>query len=169
MTPSTFGALVRNIVLAILAIGAALLIAAAWPMPARAQPAAASAAASAASAPADPITYDSACGAPGVGKSIRDERLIMGAFEGQRVNARGYWEAGCVPPPPPKDCADMPAPRWFSQGAWCDPLQPVIHAGNLGQVRRVNQAEFRGGWRDYQCLQRADGVKRWVPLRSTCR
>lgn len=126
-------------------------------------------AASAASAPSDPITYDSICGAPAVGKSIRDDRIIMGAFERQRVNARGYWEYGCTPPVPPKDCDDMPAPRWFANGAWCEPLQPTIHAGNLGQVRRVNQADFRGGWRDYQCLQRADGVKRWVPLRSACR
>jgi hypothetical protein len=137
-----------------------------WPTPVCGQTAA-SAPASAASA-ADPVTYDSPCGAPAVGRSIRDDRLIRGQFDGQHVNAKGHWEI-CIPEVPPKDCPDMASPRWFASGAWCDPLQPTIHAGNLGQVRRVNQAGFKGGWRDYQCLQRADGVKRWVPLRSTCR
>lgn len=151
--------------LAAIAFALAAIVAVVVPTPAHGQPAAP---ASAASAPSDPVTYDSACGAPGVGKSIRDERIIMGQYEGQRVNARGYWEV-CVMPKPPRDCESMPAPRWFAGGAWCDPLQPTIHAGDLGQVRRINQADFRGGWRDYQCLQRADGVRRWVPLRSTCR
>lgn len=147
-----------------IAFASLAIIAIAWPTPAHGQ---ASAPASAASAP-DPVTYDSACGAAAVGRSIRDERVIMGQYDGQRVNARGYWEV-CTMPRPPRDCESMPAPRWFASGRWCDPLQPTIHAGDLGQVRRVNQAGFRGGWRDYQCLQRADGVRRWVPLRSTCK
>lgn len=153
-----------NIIPMLVAVGAIIWLAVALE---KAFAQSASAPASAASAAADPITYDSECEAPGVGKSIRDERIIMGAFPGQRVNARGYWEAGCTPPKPPKDCEAMPSPRWFANGSWCDPLQPVIHAGDLGQVRRTNASNFRG-FRDYQCLQRSDGVKRWVPLRSYC-
>lgn len=117
----------------------------------------------------EPLTPNSICGERATGKSPRDDRPITGAFPNQRVNADGYWESGCTPPRPPKDCPEMPAPPWFANGAWCTPLQPTIHAGTLGQIRRINQIDFRGGWRDYQCLQRADGVKRWVPLRSQCR
>lgn len=141
------------------AIALALLAIVAIVTPARAQ-----------SAPEEPkLDFNSPCGERATGKSPRDERPITGAFPNQRVNADGYWESGCTPPIPPKDCPDMPAPRWFANGAWCSPLQPTIHSGNLGQIRRINQADFRGGWRDYQCLQRSDGVRRWVPLRSRCR
>lgn len=162
MTPSRFAAAVRAALLTILSLVAAAWIALAWSTPAGAQTAPAPAASAA-------VDRDTVCGATATGLSPRDQRPITGAFPNQRVDANGYWEAGCTPPVPPKDCPDMASPRWFASGAWCDPLQPTIHAGNLGQVRRVNQAGFKGGWRDYQCLQRADGVKRWVPLRSTCR
>lgn len=85
------------------------------PLLALAQPVAAASAASAASAPAvltaADITFDTACGAGGIGRIWAGERREQieprPPTPGERVNVDGYWSAGCrppAPPPPPKAC-----------------------------------------------------------------
>lgn len=88
-------------------------------------------ASSAASAPrvytrAD-VTPDTPCGAAGVGEVWGGTRKGQIEYrDGQprhRVNADGYWEAGCTPPappPPPKGCGGNGQPAtWTVDGHTC--------------------------------------------------
>lgn len=91
MTPSQFGAIVRNVALTIVALGAVAFAAIAWPAHAQlADPAA--------SAPSNQITYGTACGAPGVGRLIGQvEPVARSASDaaGTYVNSDGYWATPC--------------------------------------------------------------------------
>lgn len=142
MTPSTFGALVRNVVLAIVAIGAAAVIAAAWPTPAHSQPAAP---ASAASAPERLVaTPDTACGAPGIGRDPLTQAMVEypQGLAGNRVGPDSVWRA-CEQP-----CGGDQKPRTWKVGPYSctsdvgasDPRDPSrVQGAAYGQRTGVQQ------------------------------
>lgn len=125
---------------------------------------------------ADPITYDTACGAGGTGRyyagQYLDETDTREPTPGLRVDANGYW-APCVMPKPPRDCPTEEAVRWFASGAWCDPVQPTIRGGDVGSVRVLiagadATSSAPTGAKEFRCLRDASGRARWVPIRSSC-
>lgn len=164
MTPSRFLAFVRAVALTLCTLGAVALVLYALPAHAQDVPA------------ADPITYDTACGAGGTGRYYAgrylDETDTREPTPGLRVDANGYW-APCVMPKPPKDCPTEQAPRWFASGAWCDPVQPTIRGGDVGSVRVLiagadATSSAPTGAKEFRCLRDSAGRARWVPIRSSC-
>lgn len=120
------------------------------------------------------ITFDSPCGAPGVGRVWAGERREqIEPRDGQpshRVNAAGYWEVGCKPPAPPSPPAACPgseaAATWTVDGATCTAtgrrgsgpfdtgsIPGVAHGGT---AKRLQWAGAMRGSITYGCT---DGVR----------
>lgn len=165
MSPRKALELLATICSVLCALGAALLVAAAWPTPAGAQPAAPASAASA----SDPVTYGSKCGEYAVGRSVRDGRVIMGAYPGQHVDAAGFW-VYCPReqrPEKPKLCnGSVSRITWTVDGSVCS--APGWQPLQAGQRRYVTSDDRRmRGLLRLVCG--ADGVLQIDPLTCTTR
>ena len=128
------------------------------------------------------ITFDSACGASGVGRQWSDrgdrKRGDIHAREGQpgiRVGPKpnGWWSV-CTMPPPPKDCPTQRIESWRGKDGWgyCEAAKHSVLRGSSVGIRRSvqtapNTTTGRGS-QTYECTRQPDGTAAWVFVRGYC-
>lgn len=122
------------------------------------------------------ITFNSECGAPGVGKVWSGPRRnTIEAREGRpgyRVDQAGWWAVGCTMPPPAKDCPKRKAPAWLVDGRLCHPVPGRMIPGRdapFGHDVGTGKTFRNAGIQHWRCERWPDGVTEWRAVRAWCK
>ena len=129
------------------------------------------------------ITYNSVCGAAGIGKQFsptatraKDEIHYRDPTPKHRVNENGYWTSGCKMPVPVKvGCTEMVVPPWRGKNGWgyCTPAKySILHAHKEGVRQQVvtpsKPASGGVGSQTWKCVKKEDGTFEWIKQKSYC-
>lgn len=127
------------------------------------------------------ITFNSPCGADGVGKQYspangraEGEIHFREGVPGKRVGPDGFWESGCVMPRPKRDCPETAVDPWRGKDGWgyCVPakhslLREQIVGRKWGVATSPSTTLGRGS-QVWECTRLPDGSAAWVLVRSSC-